>query len=258
MADLAFHAIANAWIRTAPDTPPDRQMLFGDTFLAGETKDGWVYGQAAKDEYKGCVRSEDLSSQPELQTAKYDVRHLAVRSSWGYSEPDLKSRPLIDLHMTAQLRVTDEQDGWLEFFFGERRAYVPASHCMTSEILSECPTEAARLFLGVPYVWAGNTGFGLDCSGLVQVAFRACGHTCPADSDQQADMEGTKLTENDTLAEGDLIFWKGHVALVSRATHIIHANAHHMMVVEEPIEKAVARIASTKTGSVTLRLRPKF
>ena len=232
-------------------------MLFGDAFKVRESIGGWDYGQATKDGYVGCVRSEELASCPEMRERTSEFRYLSVRTSWGYEAPDLKSAPLIDLHMTSRLLITGDQDGWLEFLFGEHKAYVPAAHCTTSEKLFDRPSEAARKFLGVPYVWAGNTGFGLDCSGLVQVAIRACAQTCPADSHEQAEMEGTALSEQDVLAEGDLVFWKGHVAMATDATHIIHANAHHMMVVEEPTESAIARISGTDTGPVTKRLRPK-
>ncbi len=259
MAKRVFYAISSAWIRPAPDARPDRQMLFGDTFSVEGIKHGWARGRAEKDGYQGFVRSKDLAPNPAMEDDAYDLQRLKVRSSWGYAEPDLKSEPLVDLHMTSQMMVTKTQGDWLEFAFGDRKAFVPKLHCTTSERLFECPVEAARSFLGVPYVWAGNTGFGLDCSGLIQVAMRACGQPVMADSHEQETMtKGQNIAEYDAVQAGDLIFWKGHVAMATSATHMIHANAHHMMVVEEPIDAAISRISQTDTGAVTSRLRPVF
>jgi len=119
------------------------------------------------------------------------------------------------------------------------------------------PIEVARLFLGTPYLWGGNSGRGIDCSGLVQAAFHDCGFACPGDSDLQEAMPGERLGEDVELVSGDLIFWRGHVALVAGQDMLIHTNAHHMNTVEEPVADAVARIAASDTGPVTSRLRPK-
>ena len=143
----------------------------------------------------------------------------------------------------------------MEVRLGDQTAFVPASHLRTMGNYFEKPESAARLFLRTPYLWAGNTGFGLDCSGLVQAALRACGVQCPADSHQQETMKGTKLEVDAPLQAGDLLFWKGHVSMATGPKSMIHANAHHMMVVEEPTDQAVARIAATETGPVTSRLR---
>lgn len=248
-------AMASAWIRPAPDASPDRQMLFGDTFTVEKEQDGWTKGVTQKDAYPGWVKTDALAHPPSnTKSTPYQIK---VRSTWGYGEPNLKSAPLVDLHMTSSLSVTDQHQGWLEFIYGDKRAYVPAPHCTDKTTIQNDPTTAARLFLGVPYVWAGNTGFGLDCSGLMQIAMRAAGMTCPADSHQQETMiKGDTLQETDALLPGDLIFWKGHVAMTTTPTTIIHANAHHMAVTEEPIDTAIARIKASDTGAITSRLRP--
>ena len=104
----------------------------------------------------------------------------------------------------------------------------------------------AERFLGVPYLWGGKTNLGLDCSGLVQVALTACGLPCPRDSDMQKQALGTTI-DIAHARRGDLVFWKGHVAIVRDGANVIHANAFHMAVAVEPIATALARI--TATGS---------
>ena len=92
---------------------------------------------------------------------------------------------------------------------------------------------------------------GIDCSGLVQAAFLACGTACPGDSDQQANELGEALPPDAAFERNDLVFWKGHVALVADAATFIHANAGHMATVFEPIEDALARIEAQGDGTPT-------
>ena len=110
----------------------------------------------------------------------------------------------------------------------------------------------AERFRHVPYYWGGKSVQGLDCSGLVQLALEACGIACPRDSDMQEQGLGTALQINDLdgLRRGDLVFWNGHVGIMTDSSTLLHANGHHMMVVAEPLREAVDRIAG-QHGQIT-------
>ena len=97
-----------------------------------------------------------------------------------------------------------------------------------------------------PYLWGGTSGFGVDCSGLVQLSMRMTGRSVLRDTDMQERTVGEPVDPGPAcshLRRGDLVFWKGHVAIMADEHTAIHANGNTMMVSREPLAKAIARIA---------------
>lgn len=227
-----------------PDGPRDRQLLLGARVTVFQHDRDWRYVQAHDDGYCGFVAADALGPS---DTPTHFVRNAATHS---YTAPDMKSRDLLALSLGAQVTVTDDENG----FAKTPQGYIPSQHLRPLTQPEDDLVAVAERLLGTPYLWGGNSRWGIDCSGLVQAACRACGIPCPGDSDQQEKALGQLLEPNTPPKRGDLIFWKGHIALLWDAETLIHANAHAMSTVLEPLEAAINRIAKTD-GPITAHRR---
>jgi cell wall-associated NlpC family hydrolase len=162
--------------------------------------------------------------------------------TFGFPGPSIKLPPVATLPLGATLAVV-RQEGSLAVT--PAGLFIPSQHLGKLDGFEPDHVAVAERFVGTPYLWGGKTSLGIDCSGLVQVSLSACGIGCPRDSDMQQAALGRALppTERE-LKRGDLIFWKGHVAIVRDGESLVHANAHHMATAVEETAAAIARIAA--------------
>jgi hypothetical protein len=219
--------------------PLDTEALKGEHFISyDDNGEGWHWGQLKSDGYVGWVPSFALGPPSEQLTHRVSVQRTLM-----FPGPSIKLPPIESLPLGSQLNIARfEQD----FAVNADGGYLPAKHVMPLNTVELDFAEVAERFVGTPYLWGGKTSFGVDCSGLVQVALTATGIQCPRDSDMQERALGLSVEPVDfsNLQRGDLIFWSGHVAIVCNASRIVHANAFHMAVVVEPVAAAMRRIAA--------------
>lgn len=228
-----------------PGGPRDRQLLYGDTVRVMQQAEGWSRVTADKDEYSGWVLSDQLGSDAPAS------HWITAPSTQAYTQADMKSADLASLSFGSKISVLSRQDRYLETDLG----FIPAVHARPIADIFSDPVAVAELFLGTPYLWGGNSRFGIDCSGLVQVGLLACGIPCPGDSGDQECVLGTELPDGTQAKRGDLLFWRGHVAWVSGDNMLLHANACHMAVAFEPMDQAIERILAQGDGPVTAHKR---
>jgi hypothetical protein len=218
-----------------PDAPLDTEALKGERVTIYDSNaEGFSWGQLAGDGYVGWLPSNALAPAGPAPTHK-----VAALRTFAFPGPSIKLPPLEALPLGATLTVGRIAE---RMAITPGGAYVPLPHLKPLGDYERDYVAVAERFLGVPYLWGGKTALGLDCSGLVQVSLTACGTACPRDSDLQQAALGAPLEERSDLKRGDLIFWKGHVAIVRDEGSMIHANAYHMAVAIEPVAAALTRI----------------
>lgn len=221
------------------------EALFGERVTIYESdEEGWAWGQLAKDGYVGWLPSAALLAPSTEPTHK-----VSALRTFMFPGPSIKLPPIDTLPMGATVAVARTDD---TFAITSTGGYISKPHVVPLAINESDFVAVAERFLNVPYLWGGKTGLGLDCSGLVQIALNACGIDCPRDSDMQEKALG-KPGNLAGLQHGDLVFWKGHVAIVRGRNSLLHANAFHMAVAVEPVAEAVARIAASGSQVTSVR-----
>jgi cell wall-associated NlpC family hydrolase len=240
----AMRCVATAAaIRAAADGAAEQmdQLLYGERFDVLDEDKGFLLGQAVRDGYVGWVEAGALSGdwiQP--------THRVAALRTYAFAGPSIKTKAVALYSLNALLAV-EAEDGKLSKLVGG--GWVTTAHLAALGEFDDDMAGVAERYVGAPYLWGGRESLGLDCSGLVQQALFACGRACPRDTDQQEALGET--IGRTAFGRGDLVFWKGHVAIGLDNDRIVHANGHHMATVVEPLDGAIARIAAAGAGEPT-------
>ncbi|WP_242446093.1 C40 family peptidase [Sphingopyxis lindanitolerans] len=209
------------------------ELLFGEGFALLDLTGGWAWGYCLADHYVGYLAAEALGA-PIAPTHR-----VAMIEAMLHSAPDAASGGPAVLPRGA-LVMGEAEGEWLKTAHG----YLPLAALVEVGRAQDDPAAIAEDMAGTPYLWGGRTAKGIDCSGLVQLAWGSAGVRLPRDSDLQlAALGADKDVAPADLARGDLVFFPGHVGIMADPDHIIHASRRWMEVKTEPLADVVARFA---------------
>jgi len=230
------------------DAALDTEALKGErVMIYDRDAEGWAWGQLKADGYVGWLPDIAL-----VQPRSRPTHKVTALRTFAFPGPSIKLPPAEVLPLSAQIEIV-KFDG--TFAITSQRHYLPVQHVAALNATEADFVAVAERFTGTPYLWGGRTSLGIDCSGLVQTSLAAAGITAPRDSDMQEAALGTALPPSrwHDLKRSDLIFWKGHVAIVRDGTTIVHANAHHMATAIEPTQAAIARIKAAGSDVTSIK-----
>jgi cell wall-associated NlpC family hydrolase len=257
---------AHVSLRKRPDGSAgfETEILFGEAVTVFDVADGWAWVQAERDGYVGYLAADALDITGGGGVAPTHV--VRAVGTFVYPEPNIKTPPALHMSLNSRLTVLETRETFAALATG---GFVIAHHIAPCDQPALDFVAIAERLEGTPYLWGGRTRLGLDCSGLVQLAMHAAGFECPRDTDMQRDDVGVDIpvppplaapksehADVDGLQRGDLVFWQGHVGIMTDSHMLLHANGHHMATIVEPVIDAAVRIQRKEAKPVIAIRRP--
>ena len=235
--------VADLRRRPEATAPLDTQLLYGEAVTVFDEQNGWAWVQNATDGYVGYIESACLGAPPPAPTHR-----LRALRSFLFPEPNLKTPPLDCLSIASPLCVVSTQGDYSELAGG---GWLYSRHLQPIAETSPDFVATALEFLGTPYFWGGRSSVGLDCSTLVQLSLACAGVPVLRDSYQQATTVGEALNGlpgDVALQRGDLVYSRGHVAIMLDGDHVVHANGFTMSVAIEHLAALETRVLAETKG----------
>ena len=208
------------------------QMIYGDTFSVSKKTKKWLKIKIKEDNYKGYIKNKKYSIfiKP---THKVDILKASI-----YKFPNkIKNN---EITFGSKIKVLDKKKNFLKFAIG----WIKKNNVKPISFKEKNPFKKINSFKNVNYKWGGKSFKGIDCSALVQVFLNFNNKFCPRDAKDQIKYfkKNIKLKN---IKKNDLIFWRGHVAIVISKNNLIHAYGPFKKTVIMPIKKTTERIYKT-------------
>ena len=210
------------------------QLLYGDSFKKIKKKGSWIKIKNNLDNYIGYIKENKFPKNFK------NTHKVSVLSSTLYSKPNIKNKIKKKLSFGSRIKVTDKKG----IFYKFENLWIKKKDLKKANYKTKDIFKNTKNFINVKYKWGGKHYSGIDCSGLVQLFLNFNNKFCPRDAKDQIKYFKKKI-ELKNIKKNNLIFWKGHVAIIYSKHMLIHAYGPFKKTICMPIKKTIDRIYKT-------------
>jgi len=209
------------------------QILYGEKFKIISKNKNWIKIKVSFDNYTGYIKNKyytkDHQPTHKIFTLKANI----------YNKQKNKTKNF--LPFASRISMIDENKKFIEF---EKNKWIKKRDIKKINHIEKDYLKVLKMFLKIKYLWGGKTYRGIDCSAILQLFFYYNNKFYPRDTKDQIKYSAKK-NRSKVFKKGDIIFWKGHVAVCINAQKLIHAYGPEKKVLIMNIKETINRIERT-------------
>ena len=204
------------------------QILYGEKFKILSKKKDWLKIKTRFDNYIGYIKSKNYKKNHNPSHKVFNLRATISNKS---------NNTKTYLPFASRISIIQERENIVEF---EKNKWIKKKDIKKIKHIEKDYLKVLKLFINTKYVWGGKTYLGVDCSAILQLFFYYNDKFYPRDTKDQ--IKYSKKIKRKIFKKGDIIFWKGHVAICTNSKKLIHAYGPEKKVLVMPIKKTIDRI----------------
>jgi len=241
MKDNYFYKkpLSNIYKKPSVVSEVTSQILYGEQFKIISKNKSWIKIKVLFDNYTGYIKNKDYT-EDHKPTHKIFILKANI-----YNKQKNKTKYF--LPFASRISKIQEDKRFIEF---EKNKWIKKSDIKKINHMEKDYLKVLKLFLKIKYLWGGKTYKGIDCSAILQLFFYYNNKFYPRDTKDQIKYS-TKKSKGEIFKKGDIIFWKGHVAICINAKKLIHAYGPEKKVLIMNIAETINRIQ--RTAKLTIK-----
>ena len=209
------------------------QIIYGEKFKILSKNKSWLRIKTSFDNYIGYIKNNNYT---EHHNPTHKVFNLKVNI---FNKQKNKKKQF--LPFASKISIIQENKKFIEF---EKDKWIKKVNIKKIDHVEKNYFKILKLFLNTKYFWGGKTYRGIDCSAILQLIFYYNNKFYPRDTKEQM-RYSKKIMDKEKFKKGDIIFWKGHVAICIDSKKLIHAYGPKKKVLIMPIIKTIDNIKKT-------------
>ena len=209
------------------------QILYGEKFKIISKNKSWIKIKVLFDNYTGYIKNKDYTKDHK------PTHKIFILKANIYNKQKNKTKYF--LPFASRISIIHENKKFIEF---EKNKYIKKSDIKKINHIEKDYLKVLKMFLKIKYLWGGKTYKGIDCSAILQLFFYYNNRFYPRDTKDQITYSAKK-NESRVFKKGDIIFWKGHVAVCINTQKLIHAYGPEKKVLIMNIAETINRIEKT-------------